>query len=217
MPVSTDVLALRLRGDRAARRPQGLLINTLAPRPLPPIQSRRLRSRPLSDAKTTNRRRHTIRPTGRKSLRGLHCGAVLLLAAISVLAAGCASVANPQGWAGPDIAEDTLYASIEKGKMAALNPDDLSVKWVFPSKDDEDQFDLEGIYGAPIVDGEVLYFGAYDDNVYALNAEDGTLRWAFKTNDPIVNALALRGEILYAGSTDGSLYELLSADSCANV
>jgi eukaryotic-like serine/threonine-protein kinase len=131
-----------------------------------------------------------------------------LLVAIVVLAAGCASVANPQGWAGPDIAEDTLYASIERGKMAALDPEDLSVKWVFPSNDDEDQFDLEGIYGAPIVDGEVIYFGAYDDNVYALDAEDGTLRWAFKTNDPIVSSLVLSRDILYAGSTDGSLYAI---------
>jgi outer membrane protein assembly factor BamB len=162
----------------------------------------------LSDAKTTNLRRHTIRPTGRRGPRGFHWGALLLLPIFSLLTAGCASVADPQGWAGPDIAEDTLYASIEKGKMAALDPDDLSVKWVFPSQNDEDQFDLEGIYGAPIVDGEILYFGAYDDNVYALNTDDGTLRWTFKTNDPIVSSLALREDILYAGSTDGSLYAI---------
>jgi outer membrane protein assembly factor BamB len=126
-----------------------------------------------------------------------------------VLAAGCASVANPQGWAGPDLAADSLYASIESGKMAALDPDDLSVNWIFPPDTEEgDTLDLEAIYGAPVVDQGTIYFGAYDDNVYALNADDGTLRWTFKTNDPIVSSLALSGDILYAGSTDGSLYAI---------
>jgi eukaryotic-like serine/threonine-protein kinase len=111
--------------------------------------------------------------------------------------------------------EGTLYASIEVGRMAALDPDDLTVKWVFPSKDDEDQFDLEGIYGAPIVDGEAVYFGAYDGSVYALNAEDGSLRWAFETSDPVVGSLTLKGATLYVGSTDGLLYAI-DTSACTN-
>ena len=106
-------------------------------------------------------------------------------------------MADPQGWAAPDVAEGTLYASIEKGKMAALDPDDLSVKWVFPSKDDEDQFDLEGIYGTPIVDEGFVYFGAYDGNVYALERGGrGATLGASRQAIPIINSLTLRGDYL---------------------
>jgi outer membrane protein assembly factor BamB len=170
----------------------------------------------LSDAETTDdQRRNTIRLRGRGSPRGSHCGALLLIVAIAVVAAGCASVANPQGWAPPHLEEGTLYASIDKGKMAALDPDDLAVKWVFPSKEDEDQFDLEGIYGTPIVDESFVYFGAYDGNVYALNAEDGTLRWAFETGDHVIGSLTLRDDTLYAGSTEGLMYAI-DTTACTN-
>src|SRR3989304_669244 len=125
------------------------------------------------------------------------------------LAAGCASVANPDGWAPPTLVDDTLYVSIEPGRMAALDPEDLSVKWVFPPDTDEgNNMDLEGIYAAPVVDGDTIYFGAYDGNVYALNADDGTALWRFETGDPVTGALALKDGRLYAGSNDGRLYAL---------
>lgn len=91
------------------------------------------------------------------------------------------------------------------------------VRWVFPPNTDEgNKLLLEGIYSAPVVDGNTLYFGAYDDNVYALNAEDGTPRWRFKTGDPVVGALAFKDDILYAGSTDGRLYKI-DTSKCTNV
>jgi eukaryotic-like serine/threonine-protein kinase len=141
---------------------------------------------------------------------------LLTLAVFALLAAGCQRVAKPQGWAPPQVEEGTLYASIDVGRMAALDPDDLSVKWVFPPNTDEgDKLDLQGIYGSPVVDGDAVYFGAYDDNVYALNAEDGSLRWAFQTADPVVNSLILREDILYVGSTDGTLYAI-DTTACTN-
>ena len=141
---------------------------------------------------------------------------LLTLAVFALLAAGCQRVAKPQGWAPPRMEEGTLYASIDVGRMAALDPDDLTVKWVFPPNTDEgDKLDLQGIYASPVVDGDAIYFGAYDDNVYALNAEDGSLRWAFKTDDPVVGSLTLKGATLYVGSTDGILYAIDTA-ACTN-
>ena len=161
--------------------------------------------------------RKDIQRLGRTSPRGLGWVGWLVLIGIAVFAAGCASVANPDGWAPPTLVDDTLYVSIEPGKMAALDPEDLSVKWVFPPSTDEgDKLDLEGIYAAPIVDGDTVYFGAYDGNIYALNSRDGTALWRFETGDPVVGALALRDGTLYVGSTDGLLYALDIA-SCTNV
>jgi outer membrane protein assembly factor BamB len=141
---------------------------------------------------------------------------LLILVAIAVLATGCARVANPQGWAGPSVTDGTLYASIEKGRMAALDPDDLSVIWVFPPDTEEgNKLELESIYAAPVVDGDTLYFGAYDGNIYALTARDGTPLWRFETGDPIVGALTLNDGTLYAASTNGLLYAI-DTSQCTN-
>jgi outer membrane protein assembly factor BamB len=200
----------------------------------------------------------------------------LSLLACLLLAAGCAGVSNPEGWAGPQILDGTLYASIDKGRMAALdpvaesgadcenaedddldggvnegcdragqkaesgddcrngenddglgsNPDDDVVNdgcppvyrlWVFPPDTDEgNRRDLEGIYGAPLLNGDILYFGAYDGNVYALDAPSGILLWQFETDDAIIGSLALKDVTLYAGSTDGRLYAIDTAACVAS-
>ena len=141
----------------------------------------------------------------------------LLLAVIplALLGTACAGVSNPEGWAGPVLDGDTLYASIESGKMAALDPDDLSVRWVFPpDTKDGDRYDLEGIYGAPVIDGDTIYFGAHDGYVYALDTEGGALVWTFETGDPIVGGVRLAEGLVYAGSTDGRFY-VIDAESGA--
>ncbi|MDO8615166.1 MAG: PQQ-binding-like beta-propeller repeat protein [Dehalococcoidia bacterium] len=142
---------------------------------------------------------------------------LLLGVAFVLIAAGCASVTKPQGWAGPALAGDTLYVSIERGKMAALNQDGMSVKWVFPPDTSEGKkLDLEGIYGSPVVTADTIYFGAYDGNVYALSTQDGSQRWGpFETGGPIVSGVAARAagaaqtiDRLFVGSEDGRVYAL---------
>jgi outer membrane protein assembly factor BamB len=75
----------------------------------------------------------------------------------------------------------------------------------------EEQRDLRGIYGKPLVAEGMVYFGAYDGNVYALDAASGTCVWVFEgTDGPIIGGVALaeEAEILYVGSDDGNLYGL---------
>ena len=122
----------------------------------------------------THRRRKIIPLAGFTNARASRWRWLPLLLAVAILGAACAGVSKPEGWAGPTLADDTLYASVEPGKIAALDTDDLSVKWVFPPDTDEgNRLDLEGVYGAPVVADSVVYFGAYDGNVYALDAEAG--------------------------------------------
>ncbi len=150
---------------------------------------------------------------------------LLFLLAFALLATGCARVSRPSGWAGPRLADDTLYVSTAKGKMAALDPKDLSAapKWVFPSgsklkcgNSAERRANLQGIYGAPAVEGERLYFGAFDGFIYALSAEDGACLWEFETGDPVVGSLTLTDDKgLFAASTNGKLY-LIDTAKCTN-
>ena len=201
---------------------------------------------------------------------------VTALLALALLALPARACPTPKDGLLLRLLEGTLYASIESGKMAALdptpeagadcenfedddgdggvnegceragqksesggdcknvenddgqgnNPDDNVVNdgcppyyaiWTFPPNTKEgDQLDLKGIYSAPLVDGEVVYFGAYDGNVYALNADDGTPRWRFETDDPIVAPLAFKDGILYIGSTDSFLYAI-DTTTCVNI
>jgi len=198
-----------------------------------------------------------------------------VILAFALLAAACGRIATPQGWAGPTLSGDgrTVYASIERGKIAALDAnmapetgaqcddakdndgdgavnegcpkagqkseegtqcrndtnDDQNngvaddnlvndgcpatiVRWIFPPDTDEGKkLKLEGIYGAPLRLGDLVYFGAYDGNIYALNAGDGSPIWRFETDDAIVSSLAAKDGTLFATSTDGRLYAIDAA------
>ena len=148
------------------------------------------------------------------------------LFALMLLAAACGGISKPQGYAEPQLDGDTLYVSINAGKIAAVNASDFSVIWEFPGDDkfacgdaNESGHDLRAIYGAPVIDDERVYFGAYDGNVYAVNAEDGSCEWeSHKATDstvqcqdrepdgPIVGGMVLLDGMLYFGSDDGQLY-----------
>jgi outer membrane protein assembly factor BamB len=140
--------------------------------------------------------------------------ALVALAALALLASACAGVGKPNGWASPEI-EGSLYVSLERGRLSALDPATYEVEWEFPASDEfscgggsEERWELEGIYEAPALDDETLYFGAYDGAVYAVDRERATCKWRFETGDPIVGGVVLTDEGLYVPSEDGFLYLL---------
>jgi outer membrane protein assembly factor BamB len=136
--------------------------------------------------------------------------ALALLAFIALAAAGCVGFNNPEGWAGPAVVDDVLLASTAKGELSALNSEDFSSVWSFPTGDEEPALELEAIYGTPVVAGGNVYFGAYDGNVYALSLETGKPLWKqpFPTDGPIVAGLAASESAVYAASEDGQVYAL---------
>jgi outer membrane protein assembly factor BamB len=140
-----------------------------------------------------------------------------------MLLAGCQRVSKPDGWAPPvhNPEANVIYASRDGGKLSALDTSgDLGSfpqLWRFPPSDsfpcenatESKRRDLRGIYGAPVVADGLVYFGAYDGNVYALDETDGHCVWLFEgTDGPIVGGLTLSGDTLYFGSDDGNLYGL---------
>ncbi len=133
-----------------------------------------------------------------------------------LLLAACAGFNNPDGWAPPEVAEGTLYVSLDGGELSAVDPETFDVLWKFPASDEEvcgneaaaQKRDLRGIYAAPVVSEGIVYIGAWDGNVYALDAVTGNCVWDFESNDPIIGGLVLAGDRLFAASTDGNLYAL---------
>ncbi len=120
---------------------------------------------------------------------------------------------NPEGWAGPSVTDSLLLASTDQGELSALNAEDFSRLWTFPTGQEDPELDLEAIYTTPLVSGDIVYFGAYSGEVFALNLEDGSEVWRFDTDHNIIAGLgALYSdeliETLFVGTDEGTLYAL---------
>ncbi|MCH8950475.1 MAG: PQQ-binding-like beta-propeller repeat protein, partial [Chloroflexi bacterium] len=132
-----------------------------------------------------------------------------------LLLAACVGFNNPDGWAPAEVADDTLYVTLDGGKLSAVDPNTLNVIWEFPPSDDvacgneePQKRDLKGIYASPVVREGIVYFGAWDGIVYALDATTGDCVWDFETDGPIIGGLVLANGLLISPSSDGNLYAL---------
>jgi len=81
-----------------------------------------------------------------------------------------------------------------------IGSSDIKPLWVFEAEDE--------IRGTPLYHQGVVYFGAYDNNVYAINADDGSFKWKFPTEGGVVTRPLANKKHLYFGSRDGHLYAL---------
>lgn len=144
--------------------------------------------------------------------------ALVVVAGLALVMAGCARVGKPNGWASPEI-DGSLYVSLDRGQVQSLDAETYQIEWEFPQAKEfscgggeAQSRDLEGIYESPALGDETLYIGAYDGNVYAVDREDASCKWLFETGDPIVGGLALTEDGVYVPSQDGFLYLLDAED-----
>lgn len=86
------------------------------------------------------------------------------------------------------------------GPYAATNLTTIQPLWKFQVED--------SIRTTPLVKNGVVYFGAYDNNMWALNAENGELLWKFATEGGIGSSPLLSGGSLFFGSSDKKLYSI---------
>jgi outer membrane protein assembly factor BamB len=59
---------------------------------------------------------------------------------------------------------------------------------------------------SPTIDGDRLYVGDWNGNVWALDARTGQTIWRFPTRGAVKGSVALSGHRLYVGSYDGYVY-----------
>src|SRR5207248_5936510 len=62
------------------------------------------------------------------------------------------------------------------------------------------------IRSSPLVARGVVFFGAYDTNLYALNAKSGDFLWKAPTKAGICSSPILAGDLVVVGSEDNYLY-----------
>jgi len=77
----------------------------------------------------------------------------------------------------PAIRDGIVYVGASDRRFRAIDLKTGSVRWIF-----------EGVNGfvetKPLIDGDLVVFGAWDTYLYALSTEDGTLRWKWSNGNP---------------------------------
>lgn len=146
------------------------------------------------------------RPRGR---RGRRRGGLVAVAALALLATGCASIQSPEGWAAPTEASGDLLVQSSTGKMSLVDPESGSVVWTFPEEGGKSR----AFYATPLVEGGTVYLASYDGRIVRLELGSGTPSetWSAEVDAHIVATPALADGMLYVPTADGRVV-LISAD-----
>ena len=64
------------------------------------------------------------------------------------------------------------------------------------------------IWSTPVIDNNLVIFGAFDKKVYALDTDTGTKKWEFTTGATVVSTAITQNGIVYIGSLDSTLYAI---------
>jgi outer membrane protein assembly factor BamB len=93
------------------------------------------------------------------------------------------------------------WANVARGTQTAP-----AIKWTYPQTTTD--YIPGNIYGAVVLDGDVLFFGDGKGSIYALKAADGRPYWPqpVHTEARIWSAVAVDEQNVYAASQDHSLY-----------
>ncbi len=87
--------------------------------------------------------------------------------------------------------------SLAKPKDFITLPD---VKWKFKA--------TQPFFSSPVIDGNIVYSGNLDGNLYALDLKSGDVKWKFKTGGEIRSTISISENKLFLTSGDGNLYAL---------
>ncbi len=70
--------------------------------------------------------------------------------------------------------------------------------WQFKCEDE--------VRSGALIANDIVYVGAYDNNVYALTAEDGEFVWKYASSDGIASTPYIYQDALFVGSADSHMY-----------
>lgn len=102
------------------------------------------------------------------------------------------------------LTEGAKPPEIPAGAVLCLDPTDGRTVWRFDARD--------AVFQKPTADGDRVYVGSRDGNVYALRAVDGTEAYRVPMGDPVIAPPTVDGDKLYVASTSGLLKCLAAVD-----
>ena len=80
----------------------------------------------------------------------------------------------------------------------------MNAHWTFDTGD--------AVWGSPALNGDSLFIGSDNGNLYALDAASGNLLWKFTSQGIVRSKPAIAGNLVYFTSDDGSLYAVYLKD-----
>src|SRR5829696_1525196 len=84
---------------------------------------------------------------------------------------------SPIGESSPAYGSGVVYVGDLGGWLNAINATDGKKLWAFKANGE--------IKSSPVVVGDQVLIGSYDEHLYCLSARNGSVRWKFKTNGPV--------------------------------
>ena len=153
----------------------------------------------------------------------------LILLAIAIMATGCmpgaSSMANP-GWTVVSTQDGVVYSALASGTVLALDPTNPAAPlWSYPppKADGGGGFSLfkpatsdgaaplDAVYGAPVVEGDMLLVSSLSHTLYAFDRENGGLLWEFTPegdDGALIGSVTVADGVAYFGSANGKVYAL---------
>ena len=94
--------------------------------------------------------------------------------------------------------------ALARSSTVNLMVSDQSIKplWAFKCEDE--------IRGSATMDGNSVFIGAYDNNLYSLDAAKGEFQWKFASDGAIISKPQVIGSQVFIGSEDGNIYAIHS-------
>jgi outer membrane protein assembly factor BamB len=139
----------------------------------------------------------------RRQLRGRGLAAVLLFIAAAFLV-GCSGGVGPTSWFGLASSDGAAYLAASD-QVVALSLDSGAELWRYPVDPDPQVFGP--FYATPLVTGDLINVGGYEDGeISALAREGGLLDWAVETGDGILGGAASVDGAIVVGNDSGAVY-----------
>ena len=108
-----------------------------------------------------------------------------------------------------DAARDTgILRQVSTTLGTQKSGEEIKPIWDFQCEDE--------IRGSPLVQGDKVYIGCYDSNLYALDAQKGTFLWKYPSEGGVVSKPAIFEDNLFFGSEDYRLHAIFQRNGRLN-
>jgi eukaryotic-like serine/threonine-protein kinase len=108
------------------------------------------------------------------------------------------------GESSPAYSNGVVYIGDLNGWINALNAVDGKKLWAFKTNGE--------IKSSPVVVGDRVLIGSYDENLYCLRARTGSLVWKFKTNGPVHSTPGIADGVAFIAGCDELFRAIRIAD-----
>ncbi|MCE3009937.1 MAG: PQQ-binding-like beta-propeller repeat protein [Proteobacteria bacterium] len=108
-----------------------------------------------------------------------------------------------RGGSRPVLKNGTLFVGFSDGAFVAVLASNGAIKWEKQLSKNKKFRDIDS---DPVIDGDFIYIGGFDDQTYALRTATGDIVWSAKAG--VYGQILMNGDHLYVASTDSKVHKL---------